>query len=84
MARSLFNPGEFIEIFVDTPIEECVRRDPKGLYRKALAGEIKNFTGVSSPYENPVSADIHLKTVGRQAEDLALEIEDYLTRLAAR
>ncbi|NLS07803.1 adenylyl-sulfate kinase [Rhizobium sp. P32RR-XVIII] len=84
MARGLFNPGEFIEIFVDTPIEECIRRDPKGLYRKALAGEIKNFTGVSSPYENPISADIHLKTVGRQAEDLALEIEDYLTQLAAR
>ncbi len=84
MARDLFNPGEFIEIFVDTPIEECARRDPKGLYRKALAGEIKNFTGVSSPYETPTSPDIHLRTVGRQPEDLALEIENYLEQLAAR
>ena len=84
MARDLFNPGEFIEVFVDTPIEECVRRDPKGLYQKALGGEIQNFTGISSPYETPSAPDIHLKTVGRQPEDLALEIEKYLDQLMAR
>ena len=49
MVRELLDAGEFIEIFVDTPIEECIARDPKGLYRRALAGEIKNFTGVDQP-----------------------------------
>ena len=78
MARELFEPGEFIEIFVDTPIEECARRDPKGLYKKALAGEIKNFTGVSSPYERPEAPEIHLQTLGQDVEILAGEIEVYL------
>ena len=53
LARSLFDPGEFIEVFVDTPLEECERRDPKGLYAKARCGELKNFTGVDSAYEPP-------------------------------
>ncbi|WP_077965348.1 sulfate adenylyltransferase subunit CysN [Ensifer adhaerens] len=78
MARELFGPGEFIEIFVDTPIEECARRDPKGLYKKALAGEISNFTGISSPYERPETPEIHLHTVGREVTTLASEIEAYL------
>ncbi|WP_104666213.1 sulfate adenylyltransferase subunit CysN [Ensifer adhaerens] len=78
MARELFGPGEFIEIFVDTPIEECARRDPKGLYKKALAGEIRNFTGISSPYERPETPEIHLHTVGREVTTLAGEIEAYL------
>lgn len=78
MARELFEPGEFIEIFVDTPIEECARRDPKGLYKKALAGEIKNFTGISSPYERPEAPEIHLQTLGQDVEILAGEIEVYL------
>ncbi|MCB1459142.1 MAG: adenylyl-sulfate kinase, partial [Nitratireductor sp.] len=62
----------------DTPFEECARRDPKGLYAKALRGEIKNFTGVDSPYEAPQNADIHLRTSGRAAEELADEIESWL------
>src|ERR1700759_296966 len=62
MARELLQPGEFIEVFVDTPIELCMERDPKGLYEKAKAGEIKNFTGIDSPYEPPESAEIVLKT----------------------
>jgi bifunctional enzyme CysN/CysC len=62
MARSLFAPGEFIEVFVDTPIEECERRDAKGLYAKARKGELKNFTGIDSPYEAPSQADVHLQT----------------------
>ncbi|HEV7322474.1 MAG TPA: sulfate adenylyltransferase subunit CysN [Ensifer sp.] len=78
MAREMFASGEFIEIFVDTPIEECARRDPKGLYKKALAGEIRNFTGISSPYERPETPEIHLHTVGQEVTTLASEIEDYL------
>jgi bifunctional enzyme CysN/CysC len=60
MARSLFAPDEFIEVFVDTPLEECERRDVKGLYAKARKGELKNFTGIDSPYEAPGQADVHL------------------------
>jgi bifunctional enzyme CysN/CysC len=74
MVRNLFSIGEFIEIFVDTPIEECIRRDPKGLYAKAQAGKIKNFTGVDSPYEAPQSPDIHLGTVDQAPEQLAERI----------
>ena len=59
-ARSLFAEGEFIEVFVDTSLEECERRDPKGLYRKARAGEISNFTGIDSPYEVPEAPEVHL------------------------
>ncbi len=58
--RDRFNPGEFFEIFVDTPLEECIRRDPKGLYKKALAGHIPNFTGISAPFEAPENPDLHL------------------------
>jgi bifunctional enzyme CysN/CysC len=61
-ARELFDEGEFVEVYVDTPLEECERRDPKGLYRKARAGEISNFTGIDSPYETPESPDVHLHT----------------------
>jgi bifunctional enzyme CysN/CysC len=60
MARSLFAPGEFIEVFVDTPLEECERRDAKGLYSKARKGDLKNFTGFDSPYEPPQDAEVHL------------------------
>ncbi|MCT8998690.1 sulfate adenylyltransferase subunit CysN [Chelativorans intermedius] len=78
MARDLMDEGEFIEVFVDTPFEECARRDPKGLYARALKGEIKNFTGVDSPYEEPELADVHLKTAGREPEELADELEAWL------
>ena len=63
MAREIAAPGEFIEIFVDTPLEECIRRDPKGLYARAQAGEIKNFTGIDSPYEPPEDPEIRLATL---------------------
>jgi len=59
-ARGLFEEGEFVEVFMDTPLEECERRDPKGLYRKARAGEISNFTGIDSPYEVPAKPEVHL------------------------
>ena len=62
MARELLQPGEFIEVFVDTPIEVCMQRDPKGLYQKAMAGAIKNFTGIDSPYEAPEHPELIIKT----------------------
>ena len=62
MARSLFAPGEFVEVFVDTPLGECERRDVKGLYAKARKGELKNFTGIDSPYEPPANPEVRLQT----------------------
>jgi bifunctional enzyme CysN/CysC len=74
MARSLMGAGEFVEVFVDTPIEECERRDVKGLYRKARAGQIPHFTGIDSPYEAPENPELHLKTTECSAEVLAEQI----------
>ncbi len=73
-ARELFGNGEFVEVFVDAPLEECERRDPKGLYRKARAGEIRNFTGIDAPYERPLSPDVHLLSGGQRAEQLAEQL----------
>jgi bifunctional enzyme CysN/CysC len=70
-ARSLFANGEFVEVFVDAPIEECERRDAKGLYAKARRGELKNFTGIDSEYQAPDAPDIHLKTATTNAETCA-------------
>jgi bifunctional enzyme CysN/CysC len=78
MARELLGPGEFVEVFVDTPIEVCIERDPKGLYHKALEGEIKHFTGIDSPYEAPEAPELTLKTVGNEAAGLASEVVSYL------
>jgi bifunctional enzyme CysN/CysC len=71
MARELMGPGEFIEIFVDTPLEVAEARDPKGLYRRARRGEIKNFTGIDSPYEPPEDPDIRVNTATGSAEEAA-------------
>ena len=68
MARSLFDAGEFTEVFVDTPLAECEMRDVKGLYAKARRGELKNFTGIDSPYEAPDAAEVHLLTQDRTAQ----------------
>ncbi|MCF7809921.1 adenylyl-sulfate kinase [bacterium] len=68
----------FIEIFVDTPIEICEDRDPKGLYKKARAGELKGFTGIDDPYEPPVNPDYVLKTAEKSPELLSLELIEYL------
>ncbi len=73
-ARTLFADGEFIEVFVDTPLEECERRDPKGLYRKARAGEISNFTGIDSPYEVPETPEVHLRTSGTELEAMVEQL----------
>ncbi|HEY3638243.1 MAG TPA: sulfate adenylyltransferase subunit CysN [Rhizomicrobium sp.] len=78
MARDMLGEGEFVEIFVDTPIDICMSRDPKGLYQKARHGEIKNFTGIDSPYEAPDVAEITVKTVDAEPEELAEQIVAYL------
>jgi bifunctional enzyme CysN/CysC len=78
MARELVGEGEFIEVFVDTPIEVCMQRDPKGLYVKAKAGEIKNFTGISSPYEAPENAELRIETVNGDPATHAAAIVAYL------
>jgi bifunctional enzyme CysN/CysC len=83
-ARDLMAEGEFIEIFVDTPVEECARRDPKGLYRKAMAGEIQNFTGVTSPYEVPENPEIRLDTIGHDVASLVHQIDEFLARHMAK
>jgi bifunctional enzyme CysN/CysC len=73
-ARERFDEGEFVEIFVDTPLAECERRDPKGLYRKARAGDIRNFTGIDSPYEPPSNPELHLWAGENGAEQLAAAV----------
>ncbi len=78
MARNLMEDGEFIEIHVDTPLDIAEQRDVKGLYKKARSGEIKNFTGISSPYEAPENPELRIDTVDRSPDDAAEEILDYL------
>ena len=80
MARGLFAPGEFVEVFVDTPLEVCEKRDPKGLYAKARRGELKNFTGIDSEYEVPESPEVRLATDQLEAKD---SVERILDRLNA-
>lgn len=78
-ARELIG-ADFIEVYVDTPLAECEKRDPKGLYKKARLGEIPNFTGIDSPYEAPQSPELHLKTQGMSIEAIAEQVMAYLTR----
>ena len=73
-ARALLQPGEFIEVFIDTPIGVAEQRDPKGLYKKARRGELKNFTGIDSPYEAPASPEIRIDTTAMTAESAAEQI----------
>jgi bifunctional enzyme CysN/CysC len=80
MVRELLDSGEFIEVFVDTPLEECIARDPKGLYRRALAGEIKNFTGVDQPYEVPENSELHLMAGNTEPDRLASEVVEALVQ----
>jgi bifunctional enzyme CysN/CysC len=81
LARDLVTEGEFIEVFVDTPLEEVEKRDPKGLYKKARSGELKNFTGIDSPYEAPERPEIHIETLKYSAEEAADLIADQLREL---
>ena len=80
MARGLLEEGEFVEIFVDTPLEICESRDPKGLYKKARSGELKNFTGIDSAYETPEAAELVLKSGETDVDQLADSIIAYLER----
>lgn len=73
-ARALFEEGEFVEIFVHAPLEECEKRDPKGLYKKARAGEIKEFTGIDSPYEAPEKPEMVINTAENDIEACVREI----------
>ncbi|WP_422128417.1 adenylyl-sulfate kinase [Vibrio hannami] len=78
MVRDTLSDGQFIEVFVDTPLEICEQRDPKGLYKKARAGEIKNFTGIDSAYELPEKPEVHIKTADKSVEECAREVISYL------
>ncbi len=80
-ARERFAPGEFLEVFVDTPVDECRRRDPKGLYKRADAGLIRNFTGVDAPYETPDHPELRLPTTAAPATELAERVVEELRRL---
>ncbi|ACQ94137.1 adenylylsulfate kinase [Tolumonas auensis DSM 9187] len=79
--RALLPEGEFVEVFVDTPLAECEQRDPKGLYKKARAGEIKHFTGIDDPYEAPVQPEVHIHNHDRSVEEVVAEV---LAKLQAR
>ena len=81
MARDLVEQGEFFEIFVDTPIHVAEQRDPKGLYKKMRRGELKNFTGIDSPYEVPENAEIRIDTTTQSPEQAVAQIIDYLTQV---
>ncbi|MGH8143113.1 MAG: sulfate adenylyltransferase subunit CysN [Steroidobacteraceae bacterium] len=81
LARSLLSAGEFFEIYIDTPLEEAEKRDAKGLYRKARAGEIHNFTGIDSPYEPPENPEVHIDTRTTSAEQAAEQIITYLRKV---
>ena len=76
--RNTLSNGEFIEVFVDAPLEVCEQRDPKGLYKKARAGEIKGFTGIDDPYEEPLEPELVLQAAEITPDILAAEIMDYL------
>ncbi|MEH7108390.1 MULTISPECIES: adenylyl-sulfate kinase [Bacillaceae] len=78
--RELFEQGEFIEIFISCPIEECERRDPKQLYAKARRGEIKDFTGIDSPYEAPVQPELIIHSDAVEVEEAVKQVLDYLNK----
>ena len=78
LARSMVDAGEFVEIFVDTPLAVVEARDPKGLYKKARRGELKNFTGIDSPYEAPQTPELHVDTSQQTPEQAATAIVDAL------
>ena len=80
LARDVIGEGNFIEVFIDTPLSECERRDPKGLYKKAREGLIKNFTGIDSGYEAPLNPDIRINTLEDDLETAAQRIIEFLNK----
>lgn len=82
MAKEIIGVDDFVEIFVNTPLEECERRDVKGLYKKARAGQIKGFTGIDSPYEAPRNADLVINTMGETVEKSVERLVAYIENKA--
>lgn len=80
LVRKLFNEGDFLEVFIDSSLEVCENRDPKGMYVKARKGEIKNFTGISSPYESPENPEIHVINNNISLDEAANQIINYLVK----
>ena len=78
MARSLFVAGQFVEIYVDAPLEVCMARDPKGLYRRVRDGEIKGFTGIDAPYEVPLHPELHVETHRYSVSELVNKVLSYM------
>lgn len=78
LVKDLFDKGVFLEVFIDSSLEVCEKRDPKGMYKKARAGEIQNFTGISSPYEPPQNPDIHVINNNESLENISNEIINFL------
>ena len=78
LVRNLFQKKDFIEIFIDTKLETCEKRDPKGMYKKARDGEIKNFTGISSPYESPINPEIHIVNDSISINEASNQIINFL------
>jgi adenylylsulfate kinase len=78
LVRLLFQKGQFLEVFIDSSLETCENRDPKGMYIKARSGEIKNFTGISSPYENPENPEIHVVNNSITLDEASNQIINYL------
>ncbi|EON6314944.1 TPA: adenylyl-sulfate kinase [Vibrio cholerae] len=78
--RALLKDGEFLEVFIDTPLDVCEQRDPKGLYKKARAGEIKHFTGIDSEYQAPINPEIHIETALKSVDECAEQIVQYLIK----
>jgi len=78
--RALFEPGQFVEVFVDTPLAECERRDVKGLYAAARSGLVKDFTGIDSPYEPPLAPEVHLQTTRCTPQEAAAQVLEWLDR----
>jgi adenylylsulfate kinase len=76
--RAIMTAGEFFEVYIDTPIEVCEQRDPKGLYKKARAGQIPEFTGISAPYEEPVKPELVVKSEGQTVEQSAAVVINFL------
>lgn len=74
MARDIIGPADFIEVYINTPLEICEQRDIKGLYAKARRGDITNFTGIDAPYEAPEQPDLEIKTVNKTVEECVDEI----------
>lgn len=80
LVRDLFDEGNFLEVFIDSDLETCEKRDPKGMYKKARNGEIKNFTGISSPYESPINPEIHVINNNSTLDEVSEQIINYLIK----